>query len=123
MCIHMDQKKTRFLELPDLCVLECGVNIEKYQYFLPLHSINSRKSLSQDDEPLFGSLVCFGRTRDRTEAIRTLEEYSVKRGGNPAGTDNSAENIMRDKVTDCLKNKNTLNPVQRLMDLGFRVHE
>lgn len=47
----------------------------------------------------------------------------MKRGGNPAGTDNSAENIMRDKVTDCLKNKNTLNPVQRLMDLGFRVHE
>ena len=29
-----------------------------------------------------------------------LEEYSVKRGGNPGGTDNAAENIMRDKRTD-----------------------
>lgn len=71
------EKKTHFLELPDLCVLECGVNIEKYQYFLPLHFINSRKSISYDDEPLFGSLVCFGRTRDRTEAKHQVVLFVV----------------------------------------------
>lgn len=68
LCVFIWIRKIHFLELSDLCELECGVNIEKYQYFLPFNSINSRKSINYYDEPLFGSLGYFGRNRDRTGA-------------------------------------------------------
>lgn len=59
-------RKNYFLKLSDLCELECGVNTEKYQYFLPFNSINSRKS-NYYDELLFGSLGYFGRTGTELE--------------------------------------------------------
>lgn len=51
-----------------MCELECSVNVGKYQYFLSFNSTNSRENMNYCDEPLFGSLGCFGRNRDRTEA-------------------------------------------------------
>jgi hypothetical protein len=44
------------------------LTLKNPQYFLPLNSINSGKSFSYYDEPLFGSLGYYGRNRDRTGA-------------------------------------------------------
>lgn len=49
LCVFIRIRKNNFLELPDLCELEHGVNFEKYHYFLLFNSINSTKSIDYYD--------------------------------------------------------------------------
>lgn len=61
--------------------------------------------------------------RDRPKGSKNAGGIQREERRKPSWNRQFSRNIMRDKVTDCLKNKNTLNPVQRLMDLRFRVDE